>query len=246
MANIIKQKTFAERAGVSTATVCKAAARGKRLAPACVMQKDDRKRKVKMIDADHPAAIKYVADQANRRLMTGAPVTIPPKPAPMPTQSNRPGRPPRMALPPHPAGYSELPDFDPNQDIREYMEWPLSRIVATFGTGERFLEWLRATKILVEIHAKNLQTLNVEEKTISRDLVRLHIFGAMNDSNQRLLIDAPKTIARRISAHAKSDGTIEDAEKMVRDIISKQLRNATSTAQRLLETQSEANGGGNL
>lgn len=127
------------------------------------------------------------------------------------------------------AGIDDMPP-PPDVDFGQFSDWSLARVVGEYGTDERFKTWLSATKILVEIHAKNLQTLDRERRTIDRDLVRQHIFGAINDGNQRLLVDAPKSIARRVSAHAKSEGTIEDVEKMIRAEISKHLRAAQLAA----------------
>lgn len=137
------------------------------------------------------------------------------------------------------AGIDDLVEPLPDVDISQYGDWSLIRLVGEFGTDERFRNWLLATKLIIEIHAKNLQTLDKEKNIICRDLVRQHIFGSINDTNQRLLIDAPKTIAKRVSAHATDGGTMEDAEKMIRAEISKHLRASQVAAMVGLVTAAE-------
>lgn len=125
-----------------------------------------------------------------------------------------------------------------------YESWTLARLIATFGTNEAFTNWLTATKLIVEIHAKNLATLDKEKNSISRDLVRLHIFGALNDSNQRLLINATATIAKRVSALATAGGTMEDAERICRAEISRHLKASQRAAIDGLAVQAEQVGTG--
>jgi hypothetical protein len=53
--------------------------------------------------------------------------------------------------------------------------------------------------------------------------VKTHVFGFLEAGNRRLLGDTPKTIARRLYGLARSDSPIEEAEKLVREIIGSQL-----------------------
>lgn len=63
-----------------------------------------------------------------------------------------------------------------------------------------------------------------KKNTICRDLVRRYVFGFIAVTDQNLLVNVPKTIVRRVSAHAKSEGSLEDAERIVHDEISRRLR----------------------
>ena len=74
------------------------------------------------------------------------------------------------------------------------------------------------------IREKELRNWEVEGKLIPRDGVRTHVFGAVEGANRRLLRDAPKTIARRLYAMAKSGASVEEAEQVVREIVGSQLR----------------------
>jgi hypothetical protein len=52
--------------------------------------------------------------------------------------------------------------------------------------------------------------------------------------NQRLLRDAPRTIAQRVSNAARSGATLEAMEKLVRDNVSSHLAHAKNSAVRVL------------
>lgn len=86
-----------------------------------------------------------------------------------------------------------------------------------------------------EVRRLNLQNLETEGRLISRDLVRTHVFGAIDAGNRRLLGDASKTIARRVYGLARSGAPIEEAERTVRELISSQLRFVQTTAVRVLQ-----------
>ena len=110
----------------------------------------------------------------------------------------------------------------------------LSPLTERFGTEPAFKEWLDALKKIEEIREKRLKNEALEGELISRELVKTHVFGAIESSNRRLLSDTPKTIARRLYAAAKADEPVEEAEKVVRELISSQLRPVKDTAARVL------------
>jgi len=128
----------------------------------------------------------------------------------------------------------KMSPFNKNRDIEAHLDLTLRQILAEFGTAESFSRWLSARKTLEEIREKQTKNAENERRLIPRDMVRNHIFGSIEDSNLRLLTDAPRTIARRVYGLAKSKTPVEEAEALVRDLISAQLKTVKATAVRLL------------
>ncbi|MHA1839308.1 MAG: hypothetical protein ACTSYO_05030, partial [Candidatus Ranarchaeia archaeon] len=119
--------------------------------------------------------------------------------------------------------------------LEEYMDWPLRDLVARFGTDESFKRWVDAAKVLADIRLKDLKADEMMGKMIPRELVKTHIFGAIENSNLRLLSDLPKTLSQRLQAHFKSGGTTEEGEELGRELIGSQLKSLKSMAIRVLK-----------
>lgn len=113
-----------------------------------------------------------------------------------------------------------------DQDLAEISAaiQPLVPLAARFSTQTELSDWLDRLKRVEEIREKRLKNEETEGTLIPRELVKTHVFGAIEMVNRRLLTDSPKTIARRLYALAKSGAPIEEAEEVVREIISSQLR----------------------
>lgn len=206
-------------AGVSDVAISKAC-RG-RLADACV----DRR-----VDVDHPAVVDYLAAKGSKpppvsAVVAGAGAKEPAK---------RPGAARKPKAKPSP---DARPDGDQTVDGEvPHEEMSLRELTDRFGTITTFKDWLDARKKLVDIREKDLKNAETEGELIDRELVRSHVFGAIESVNRRLLGDAPKTIARRLYAAAKSDMNVEAAEKIVREIISSQLKPVKVQAARALRS----------
>jgi hypothetical protein len=95
--------------------------------------------------------------------------------------------------------------------------------VKQFGSVTGFKDWLFSLKQIEDIREKRLRNEESEGRLISRELVKTHVFGAIEATNRRLLGDSPKTIARRVYALANSGVVIEEGERTVREIISSHL-----------------------
>jgi hypothetical protein len=111
----------------------------------------------------------------------------------------------------------------------------LRPILNRHGTRRAFRDWLGALKDLEDIRKRRLDNEETEGRLISRELVKTHIFGAIEGSHRRLLGDAPKTIARTLYGMAKSDEPLEAAEERVRELISTVLKPVKATATRVVE-----------
>ena len=120
------------------------------------------------------------------------------------------------------------------RDIGQYMHLTLSELIERFGTERSFRDWLEALNKLESLREKRL---NIEERLrtlISRELVRSHVFGAIDAGFRRLLTDTPRTIVAMIYAKAKADVPLEEAERTEREVMQKQLSPIKSTAARVL------------
>lgn len=143
---------------------------------------------------------------------------LPPSPSPPAAAT------PLPAAAPPPLAASSLPNPWDRVDVEQYADWTLRQISDQFGTVTAFKDWLDARKKQVSVREKELKNWEAEGMLISRDAVRTHVFGHIEGVNRRLLQDVPKTIARRVYALARSDTPVEDAERLVREILSSELR----------------------
>lgn len=121
------------------------------------------------------------------------------------------------------------------EDIEQYAHWTLEALVRKFGTATAFNDWLDARKRISDIREKDLKADEREGRLVSREYVRVHVFSHLEAANRRLLQDAPATIARRLYAAAKSGMTVEEAEELVRELISSQLKPAKDAATKALK-----------
>lgn len=222
-------------AGVSGAAITKAC--GKQLSAACTSDR---------VDLDHPSVVAYLAGKgraapapdraptmdakraAKRRSAKTVPSKRPAKRRGPPT-GRRPSPPP-----PEP--------IQPRAEAVQLDAWArlLRPLADRFGTARGFRDWLLALKDLEVIRAKTLENEETEGRLISRELVKTHVLGAVEAANRRLLTDSPKTIARRVYAAANTKVPVEDAEQIVREAISSQLKPAQETAARLLRGDRDA------
>lgn len=111
-------------------------------------------------------------------------------------------------------------------DAKELEEYAalLRPLLERFGTRRSFDDWLGALNQIEAILARHLKNEETQGRLISRELVRGAVFGALDALARQLLRDAPKTIARRLYALAKSGAGLEDGEKAVRENISSQIK----------------------
>jgi hypothetical protein len=209
MARLISRAELARLAKVSDVAISKACKA--RLAPACVE---------KRIDLDHPAVLDYLASKG-----VAPPRKLESEPPPPPAEE-RPSR-------------RELADDDEDEDaedldVEHFADLTLRQLTDRFGTKVRFKDWLDARKKIADIQEKDLKNDETTGRLIERELVRTHVFGAIEASNKRLLQDAPKNIARRIYAMAAANVPAEEAERTVREIIGSNLAAVKATAVRVL------------
>jgi len=226
MRRLVSRSEYARRVGVSAMAITKAC-RGP-LKPACVRDR---------IDIDHEAAVAYAARHGVNlappdRATTSAAKTTKKRRA-KPTA----GRPQASnGAPAPPPIRPELPSEEAPPATAELDAFAelLAPLVQRFGTGRIFRDWLLALKDIETIREKRLDNDEREGRVIQRELVRTHVFGALEATNKRLLGDAPRTIVRELYALAKSGAAIEEAERAVRENLGSHLAPVKTTAARML------------
>lgn len=216
MARLESRAAFGRLAGVSAMAISKACKPGKALELACVGPR---------IDLDHPAAAAYLAGKgqtptADRPAVPKQAKSTPVAPTPPSRRQAARASAPADARPLAPESPSDLDAVD----IASLAHLSLDELTRRYGTELRLKDWLDARKKIEDVREKELKNAETQGLLIERDLVSTHLFGAFEALHLRLLSDSPKTIARRLYAACGSNVSIEEAESLVRELISAQLR----------------------
>jgi hypothetical protein len=199
------------------------------------------------VDIDHPLALAFKAKHDARAARSAGAPPPPAKPAPAapaaPPASAKPDRrrrpeptappaaaavtaPPRHGAPP--------PETDAAGYAPELAELTLAEIVLRHGTVPAYLDHLNAYSKREQALKTKLDNQRTQSELISFELVQTHLFGALESLSKRLLGDTAKTIVLRLTSHVKAGGSGEDAEKIVLDLISSQIKPVKETAARVL------------
>lgn len=112
-------------------------------------------------------------------------------------------------------------------------------LVERFGTGRNFRDWLLALKEIEIILEKHLGNEETQGRLIERDFVAGHVFGPIKSMFQKFLRDLPKTATRRLFALARSGGTLEEGEAVLRELISSQMKSVKTRVARALKEPTE-------
>ena len=127
-----------------------------------------------------------------------------------------------------------VPDDGTPQAMVDLQQLRLCDLSDRFGGEPELSNWLKALQTSEEVRGKRLKNDEFEGSIITRELVRTHVVGAVDEAFRRLLSDAAKTIARQLYANAKTGLEIEKSEAEVRAIISKTLEPVKKKAARTL------------
>jgi hypothetical protein len=147
------------------------------------------------------------------------------------------GGPRTVALP---AGLDPSEFVNPEyEDIMEFMDYSVREILHNFGSVGQFKEWLNAQKIIEDIKMKQIQRAEREGDSIPRELVRKHIYGAIENAYVRLLNDLPKSATGTLWAMFKSGEDELAGEVKLQSLISTYIKNLKVTAQRYLESEKQ-------
>ncbi len=219
------------------------------------------------VDVDHPLVVAFLK-RHGKQPMAGAKkpgATVPPPAKPAAAGSDRaPTRAPKLkvsaaAAPTNPPkrgrGRPRNPTEDrppnvghmnpsagvdegSNEDLQELSD-AIYPLIDRFGTDFQFSSWLGSLKDIELIREKRLKNGETEGGLISRELVKNFVFGALEAANKRLLGDASKAIVSKVMSIARSGGSAEEAQRIVRDEISKQLKPIKDKAARNLRHKSD-------
>lgn len=209
MARHLSRAEFSRLAGVSDTAISKSCK--SKLKEAC---DGDR------IDIDHPAALAYLKSKGKKPPPVSRKKPVASEPAPPDS--------PRSA---EAVLKFVMPGSD--EDLDQLSE-VLTPLVDRFGTRLDFKDFLAALKTIEEIRGKRLDNEETEGRLIERELVSAHIFSALENFHKRLLTDVVTTISQRLYGAAKGGVPLEEAKRIVRGIISEQLKPVKTTAARVL------------
>ena len=160
------------------------------------------------VDADHPSVIRWLAIRADN----------------LAKQRDRNAA----------SGTAVDVDFDKIYGDLGELAHVIRLIVDKNGTKRSFKDWLDALKRIEDIRKTRLDNDLTEGGLIERELVKKHVMGAIESAFRRLLVDTSKTATARIYAAAKAGQPIEEAELILRTLITSQLKPLKSTAVRNL------------
>ena len=131
----------------------------------------------------------------------------------------------KKAAAPSEPEFIEIPE-----NIRDFSDMTLQELIYRFGTDERFVDWLRATKSIEDINSKRLANAKTMGELVSRDLVKVGIVEPVDAAHRKLLTDGAKTIARRVTAGHDAGRSVEELEYVVVDLISSFIKPMKETA----------------
>jgi hypothetical protein len=146
-----------------------------------------------------------------------------PKPAP-----RSPGRTPKTSWEDN-EELIEVPD-----DIEELADLSLRELIDKFGTGYRFLDWLKALKEIEAVNEKRIKNAQSKGKLISRQLVEVGIVDPFNSAHVRLMTDGAKAITAAVLAKHQAGVSPPEIEAYVSDVVGSFIRPVKSKIERNL------------
>lgn len=163
------------------------------------------------VDAGHPAVVQYLSERGIDQT------------APAPSKAKR------LKVDGH------KDDGTPGS-ISSLSALTLGEIARRFGGEEEFSAWLKDAKLVEDIRERRLKNEETEGSLISRTLVVSALLGLIEEQNQRLLSELPKTLARTLHAHAAAGIPLEQSEREIRQTLGKTLENTKSKVTRRLKS----------
>lgn len=106
------------------------------------------------------------------------------------------------------------------EDIRKLADWSLRDLVTKFGTDVAFLDFLKATKQLEDIHEKRLKNAKSSGELVDREQIKIGVIEPINTAHVKLLTDGSKTIAVRTKAMLDAGRDLGEVEKFITEQIS--------------------------
>lgn len=121
-----------------------------------------------------------------------------------------------------------------SDDVSQYLNMTLSAIIEKFGTGGKFIDWLKAVKGIEDIRDRRLRNDEREGLYVPREIVE-KVIGEFERCFLLQLRDASKTIASQIIASAKAGESISVSRGIAEDMIGAPISDAKKKIQDLLK-----------
>lgn len=109
--------------------------------------------------------------------------------------------------------------LEAHEDVDIYMDKTLREIVTKFGTVAVFNDWLKASKMIAEIHEKNLKNAQTKGNLIARRIVAVGVIDVINSAHLRLMGDGSKSIVGGVIAKHESGEKLELIESYASDLL---------------------------
>ena len=215
MDRFLTKAAFAKLVGIKAPSVTYLCKPGKALHKAVVGKK---------IDLEHPATQEYLEQHKSKEKDAKKQVA---------KQKDAAKDAPKTVKTPDGHEYTPINVLEAHPD--EFLDLTMRQIYHQFGSMEEFKTAIAVRKTMSEINFKELQSMEKRGELIPREIVKTHIFGAMNTSNLRMLRDIPKTATTKAIAMLKSGQKPAAVEAMIRELIGKNLAVVESTANRILK-----------
>ncbi|AUR81568.1 hypothetical protein NVP1009O_01 [Vibrio phage 1.009.O._10N.261.51.C9] len=123
---------------------------------------------------------------------------------------------------------------DPDEiETAEFMNMPLRELVHRFGTQSRFLDYVRARKVLAEIQAKDEDAARRRGEHVPITIV-LKLEGHIDALQTALLAETAVAIRSKVAAMVKAGSDEKQIEKTVHDLISRTIKTTKATTARLI------------
>ena len=121
------------------------------------------------------------------------------------------------------------------EDISKVSDMTLRELIQKFGTEAAFSDWLKASKMIEEIHEKRIKSAHRRGELVNRDLVKKGIIDPIEAAHLQLLSDGARTMAQRAVALHDSGRPITDIEMLIVEQISSFIRPLKAVIRRTLK-----------
>lgn len=123
--------------------------------------------------------------------------------------------------------------------LDEIYDLTIREVVERFGTDESLVNYVKTLKIIEQTRWQRIKNEREEGRLIPKEFVKQHVLALIDGAFRGLLIDAPKTLARRLYAAAKADVPIEEGEATAKEINSSHIRAVKDRCRKALADDSD-------
>lgn len=130
-------------------------------------------------------------------------------------------------------------DADIPEDIRKVWDWTIERVFAECGSVAAFDKLMAGIERVENIHAKRMTADRLAGDLVSRDFVRKHVFGLVEQLSQRLLNDLPITLSYVVHGKCKTGASAEDIQQAIRTGITREIKSAKADVTKEIKNAAE-------